>query len=197
MTHLRHFVVLGDSISEGIGDTVDNEPVVSAFDLVAATLRRTHPDIQYTNLAERGLLVAEVRERQLAQALELNPDLVSVIAGANDALKGRWDVHSYEEHLGAMLAALTAQRARVFTATWPNFTLRLSLPAERQVRLSRQLQEGNEVTRRLSQQYGTVLVDFWEHSVDRERGFWSRDGIHPNTLGYREIAELFLAIHDQ
>jgi lysophospholipase L1-like esterase len=194
---LQHFVVLGDSVSAGIGDPVAGVPAASAFDVVAAALQHVHPAMLYTNLAERGLLIAEVRERQLEAALSLRPGLVSVIAGGNDILKGLWDVQNYEAQLEAMLAAFTARQVQVITATWFNPTLHRSLPAEQRSRLVSQLQEGNEVTRRLSQQYGTLLVEFWEQSIGGQARFWSQDGKHPNALGYREIAAQLLAALEQ
>ena len=44
-------------------------------------------DIEYANFAKRGLVTEEIRLQQLEKALTFNPDLVSLIAGANDVLK--------------------------------------------------------------------------------------------------------------
>ena len=82
----HHFVAIGDSFTEGIGDSVDGFAKLGAVDRIAAALKQSNPDLRYTNLAQRGLVVTEIREQQLDTALRLDPDLVSVVAGANDIM---------------------------------------------------------------------------------------------------------------
>jgi lysophospholipase L1-like esterase len=71
------YVALGDSFTAGTGE----EPWP---DQVA---RGLGPGLSYTNLAVFGATSADVEEGQLERALELGPDLVSLICGANDVLE--------------------------------------------------------------------------------------------------------------
>ena len=97
MNHWHHYVAMGDSFTEGIGDSVEGFAKLGAMDRIAAALRQTNPNLRYTNLAKRGLVVSEIREQQLETALRLKPDFVSVVVGANDIMTGRfsatlWDL---------------------------------------------------------------------------------------------------------
>ena len=101
------YVALGDSFTAGRG-SADGERWA---DQLAARLRRDSPELDYRNLAVDGATSAEVLE-QLPAALALEPDLVTVICGANDVLlTSRPDVDGYEDRFGQILGD-AARRAR-------------------------------------------------------------------------------------
>jgi lysophospholipase L1-like esterase len=79
--------------------------------------------------------------------------------------------------------------ARIFTASLPNFTLRLELPDGVRVRLRRNLETANRILHDLPRRYETIFFDFWESDLDKNPALWSQDGVHPNALGYLEIAK--------
>ena len=117
----HHFVAMGDSFTEGFGDSVDGFAKLGVVDRLAATLRQSSPDLRYTNLAQRGLVVSEIREQQLETALRLKPDLVSVVAGANDIMTGRFDATRWAEEFQRLYEALTQAGAAVIAANLPEF----------------------------------------------------------------------------
>lgn len=182
-------VALGDSFTEGVGEAVEGSVLRSSVDHMALRMRRSRPDLSYTNLAKRGLTVSEVREQQLGAALALSPDFASVIAGANDALKGQWRTDRYERELRTMLEALRGAGATVFMASWPDWTKRLPLPEAKSAYLKAQLEEGNAVTARLAREFDAVFLDVLDTPVDDPK-YWSGDQIHPNALGYLAYARL-------
>lgn len=182
-------VAMGDSFTEGVGEPVAGLTLQSSPDHLAAAMRRTRPDLLYTNLARRGLTVREVREQQLGKALRLGPDFVSLIAGANDALKGVWDAAHYKRELWAMLSAFSGVPT-FFMASWPDWTKRLPLPEPRRAQLRAQLREGNAVTAALATEFGAVFLDVWESPVDDDPACWSADHVHPNARGYLAYARL-------
>ena len=72
------YVALGDSFSAG------TEPGVPSFtDRVAARL----PRWRYLNLAVEGSRSGDVVERQLPYAVRAQPELVTVVCGANDVVR--------------------------------------------------------------------------------------------------------------
>ncbi len=182
-------VAMGDSFTEGVGEPVAGLELRSSPDHMAAAMRRSRPDLAYTNLARRGLLVREVREQQLGTAVALEPDFVSLIAGANDALKGVWDAAHYERELRAMLSAFGGV-STFFMASWPDWTKRLPLPEPRRTRLRAQLAEGNAVTAGLAAEFGAVFLDVWESPIGDDPACWSADQVHPNARGYLAYARL-------
>ncbi len=182
----KHFVALGDSFTEGIGDEVEGAELKSWVTYFA---QKYTPELKYTNLAKRGLVTQEIRLKQLEKALALQPDLVSLIAGANDILKGRWNRNEYKNEMELMIDSLSKSGASIIIANLPDFTVRLPLPSEQQQLLKKQLLEANEVIQSLSNEYELYHIDCWNHPMANDHTLWSKDLIHPNSRGYREIAE--------
>lgn len=185
---IHHFVALGDSFTEGIGDPVEGIELRSAHDWTALWMQAANPEMQYTNLAVSGLKVAEVRSQQMQRALNLNPDFISIVAGANDALKGPFSAEAIRAELNLMFGAFHSSGAQLFLSSLPNATLRLALPDGIKQRLKANLETTNAIIRELAGQYGAICLDFWDSPLEHDASLWSQDGIHPNAKGYLEIA---------
>ena len=86
---VSRFVALGDSFTEGVGDPDPARPngLRGWADRVAEVLASRTDDFGYANLAIRGRKMAGVLGEQVDPALALDPDLVTVYAGANDILR--------------------------------------------------------------------------------------------------------------
>jgi lysophospholipase L1-like esterase len=183
----KYLVAMGDSFTEGIGDEVEGAELKSWVDYFA----QLHtPDLKYTNLAKRGLLTKHIRLKQLERALALQPDLVSLIAGANDVLKGRWNRNEYKNDMELMVDTLSKSGATIIIASLPDFTVRMPLSFEQKQLLKEQLLEANKVIHSLSSEYNLYHIDFWNHPFANDNTLWSKDLIHPNSRGYRKIAEV-------
>jgi lysophospholipase L1-like esterase len=212
---IRHFVALGDSFTEGIGDPDNGHrgaeniadpvgmghgslrlpiPLRSAQDWIALWMQSADPAIKYTNLALRGLRAGEVRSQQLQRALNLNPDLVSIIAGANDCLRGPFSADGVKAELALMFGAFHSIGARILTSTLPDFTLNLELPPTILGRLRHNLETTNQIIAELARRHGAIFLDFRHYGLEQQRGLWSEDGIHPNALGYLEIARALMQL---
>jgi lysophospholipase L1-like esterase len=185
---MRHFVALGDSFTEEVGDPVEGIPLRSAHDWLAQWMRAASPDLRYTNLAGRGLRVAEIRAQQMQRGLSLGPDFVSIVAGANDCLKGPFGAERLRAELNLMFGAFQSIGARLFTATLPDFTLRLELLDGVRERVRRNLEAAGGIIRELARQHDAICFDFWGHPLEHDASLWSEDGVHPNARGYLEVA---------
>lgn len=183
----KHYVAIGDSFTEGIGDEVDGVPLKSWVEHFAEL---HEPALKYTNLAKRGLITKEIREKQLEEALALQPDLVSLIAGANDILKGRWSLDEYKSEMKQIVETLSKSGVAIIIGNLPDFTARLPLPQEKKQIIIEQLLQANEVILSLSSEYNLDHIDFWNHPMSSDNTIWSKDLIHPNAIGYRKIAEM-------
>ncbi|QQA23803.1 SGNH/GDSL hydrolase family protein [Bacillus cereus] len=192
----KRFVAIGDSFTEGIGDEVEGIALKSWVDHFVQLCVN---DIEYANFAKRGLVTKEIRSQQLEKALTFNPDLVCLIAGANDVLKGRWNHYAYKEDMKCMIDTLSKTGADIMIANLPDFTVRLPFSTEKKQVLKEQLLEANEVILSLSREYKLHHIDFWNHHVVNDNTLWSKDFIHPNSKGYVKVAELIfssLPVHD-
>lgn len=192
----KRFVAIGDSFTEGIGDEVEGIALKSWVDHFVQLCEN---ELKYANFAKRGLVTKEIRSQQLGKALTFNPDLVSLIAGANDVLKGSWNHHAYKNDMEFMIDTLSKTGADIIIANLPDFTVRLPLSSEKKQVLREQLLEANEVILSLSREYKLHHVDFWNHHLVNDNTLWSTDLVHPNSKGYVKVAELIfnsLPVHD-
>lgn len=135
----KRFVAIGDSFTEGIGDEVEGIALKSWVDHFVQLCEN---DIEYANFAKRGLVTEEIRLQQLEKALTFNPDLVSLIAGANDVLKGRWNHDAYKNDMEFMIDTLSKAGADIIIANLPDFTVRLPFASEKKTSNKRTIIRG-------------------------------------------------------
>jgi lysophospholipase L1-like esterase len=180
----RRYVAVGDSQTEGLGDGTEETGYRGWADRLAATLAAHQPELQYANLAVRGRRAAQIRADQIAPALALRPDLVTVMAGLNDVIRPGYDVDAVAGDLEAMLATFAATGATVVTFTYPDIA-RISPPVRR---LRPRLLAFNDRIREMAQRHGTVLVDAFHHPVTTDPRLWGRDRLHATPLGHARIA---------
>src|SRR5215831_18783871 len=81
------FTALGDSITLGLGDPTPG----GGWRGWAVFLAEGLPGGQLHNLATTGAQAADVERSQLPRALELRPDVASVVVGINDTLRRGFD----------------------------------------------------------------------------------------------------------
>jgi len=181
----HRYVAIGDSQTEGVGDGDDEIGYRGFADRLAARLAELNPDLLYANLAVRGKLAGEIHAEQLACALELRPDLATVVAGLNDVLRPRFDLDATAGHIEAMFASLTKAGATVGTVTFPNVAkiaplVRPLLP--RVLALNARIREA-------AARHGVRVVEAFEVEVTTDARIWCDDRIHANPVGHQRIAD--------
>jgi lysophospholipase L1-like esterase len=192
---IASFVAMGDSFTAGAGC-----PDGSRWsDRLASALRRQDGDLVYRNLAVDGATSADV-ERQLEPALELEPDLVTLICGVNDVLLSvRPDVDGYAVRLGQMFERLKAapRQPLVITATAPESLHFLGLGPRSERRVRSGLRRVNEHTRRLAADHDVVCLEVVGHPALDEQRYFQADGLHPSALGHARAAVVFESLLDR
>jgi lysophospholipase L1-like esterase len=180
----RRFVAIGDSTTEGMDDPAPGGGYRGWADRLAARMAELDPRFEYANLAVRGRYAGQVMAEQLAPAVALRPDLVSVIAGVNDLLRPRCDLTEVIGQLDTMCATLVATGATVLTITQPDpvAVARIGRP------IRRRLFAYNEGVRACADRHGLLLVDFERIPECTHPMFWSEDRLHLNTLGHIRMA---------
>jgi lysophospholipase L1-like esterase len=190
------FAALGDSITLGVGDPAPT----GGWRGWAAFLTQSLPGGHLVNLAANGARVADVERTQLPRALELRPDVASVIVGTNDILRANFDAAAIQDALAHVTGSLSAAGAVVLTMRLPDPGLMLGLPPSLARPLGRRLQVINEIMDELAGRFGTLHFDAAAEAVAYERPMWSADRLHPSERGHRYIAGCFhdrLAAHGQ
>src|SRR5215468_976780 len=190
------FAALGDSITLGVGDPAPGGGWRGWAEFLAQSL----PGGQLVNLAANGARAADVERAQLPRALELGPDVASVIVGTNDILRAGFDAPALQAALAHVTGSLSAAGAVVLTMRLPDPGLMLGLPPTLARPLARRLQVINEAVDEVAGRFGTLHFDAAAEPVTYDRRMWSADRLHPSERGHRYIAGYFhgrLAAHGQ
>jgi lysophospholipase L1-like esterase len=181
------YTALGDSTTVGMGDPVPGRGW-PAF--LAGGLHQ--PDLH--NLAVLGALSADIERVQLPAALELKPDIASVVVGINDTLRGNFDPVRTGAAVGRIVAALREQGAEVLTMRLPDPGQMFGLPRGLARPLARRMRAVNTVVDEVALRYGTLHFDAATDPAAYDRRNWSVDRLHPNERGHRLIAGRFHAL---
>jgi lysophospholipase L1-like esterase len=186
----RRYVALGDSFTAGAAGS--EEP--SFADRLAELLRATSPELEYSNLAVPGARTVEVAQTQLPQALSLDPDVVTLVCGGNDALLAvRPDVRSHMAACERVLETLSTQLpgAVVAVATTPDPGRFLPLRARSAERVSSAIARINDATIAAAARHGVPCLDFAAHPEALNPSNYARDGYHPSAEAARRAAGAF------
>ena len=189
------YLALGDSVTEGVGDDVDDLTCRSWADWLADGLRQAQPELEYRNIAKRGATCATVLRTQVPEIELFGPDLVSVTIGGNDARVREWTPDAFETELTSILEAVAASGAQAVTATYADVEdviARAGGTIRESWRLYfARMHEVNAVIRKVSVLQGACLVDM-ESGAASDARYLSRDFTHPNALAYRMIGRVAL-----
>jgi phosphatidylinositol alpha 1,6-mannosyltransferase len=189
----RRYAALGDSFTAGAAGS----GMPSFADRLAELLRAANPDLDYRNLAVPGARTVEVAAEQLPEALVLEPDVVTLVSGGNDALLAvRPDVRA---HMAAFERALEELRSRLpdavaATATTPDPGRFLPLRPRSARRITNAIERINEATRAAAARHGVPCLDFAAHPEAIARGSYAHDGYHPSDVASRRAAGAFAEV---
>jgi lysophospholipase L1-like esterase len=179
------YVAIGDSSTEGLDDPDGRGGYRGwANRLAAHVAMAQEAPLLYANLAVRGRKTREVRKQQLAPALAMHPDLVTVFSGVNDIARRYCNVAGVARDMEEMFSAFRATGATVLTITMPD--LSEVAPVARLVR--KRLLDLNDRVREASARTGVLCVDLAKSPVTGDLRLWSDDRLHANSEGHRRIA---------
>jgi lysophospholipase L1-like esterase len=181
------YVAIGDSFTEGLGDTLPDGTERGWADLVAAGLAAGLGEpISYANLAVRGRLLEPIVTGQLDAALALDPPptLLSLNGGGNDMMRPGSDM--------SVLIGLTEKAIRRCLDAGVRVLLLSGadpsggLPFGGMIRKKGELL--TEAVAGFAARYDIVFVDMFHDLEIRKPGYWSPDRLHLNANGHRRVA---------
>lgn len=178
------YAALGDSSTEGMCDPDGNGGWIGWSQRLAQRLAEVHGDVQWANLAVRGLTAREVMTTQLPEAVALRPTVATVFAGMNDLLRFVRPVDEVLDDLSTMHRTMLATGATVATLTLPDLSELISLVRPLRARV----EALNDGIRGFADD-GVVVVDIAAHEVSTDPRLWAEDRLHANAEGHRRIAE--------
>lgn len=198
------YVALGDSFTEGLWDCDDradddraddeagDRPVRGWADRLAQALsaRRTaagDEPLRYANLAVRGRLLRPIVVEQVPAALDLRPDLVSLVGGGNDLLRLDADPDRLARHLEAAVVRLRDAGTQVLLSTGMD-TAQTPLLRRTRPRVA----VFNAHIWSIARRHDAHVLDLWGMTSLRDWSRWSDDRIHLTAEGHRLVADAAL-----
>ena len=185
----RSYVAIGDSLTEGLGD-FDFE--VSRFgcgwadrlaELMARSAHAAGENFKFANLALRGSSMLQVLTAQLEDAIRLKPDVVTIMAGANDFMRSKRAHPELRALLRGAIERLHNQGTHVVVANTVNPNhLRLFRPLAFKAREMSELIEG------VAAEYEAPVLNVFAIKDFRNLQLWCSDLVHFSGHGHIKIA---------
>jgi lysophospholipase L1-like esterase len=185
---LSRYVAVGDSFTEGLDDLRQDGTPRGWADRIANVLTQTEPDFHYANLAVRSRRIDAIVEGQVAAAVAMRPDLVSIAAGGNDLLDVRPDLDRITMRMDEAVGALTATGA--VTVVFAGFDPRARLPLGRLI--AGRTAAYNERVVATAERHRALLVNLWSMPELRDARLWSPDRLHLSPIGHLHVAGVVL-----
>jgi len=188
---VTRYVAIGDSFTEGLGDSLPDGTQRGWADLVATGLAAGQDGpVQYANLAIRGRLLQSIVDVQLEAALSLSPTptLLSLNGGGNDMMRPGSDMSQLVELTKRALDRCADAGVRVVLLSGADPSARLPFG-------SMMRRRGEELTTAIAEFAASndiTLVDVFHDEEIRRTGYWSPDRLHLNSAGHRRVAGLVL-----
>lgn len=180
----RRFAVMGDSMAAGVGG-----PSAGYADLpwparVVQALRYSRPDVAYLNTGVANLKTAEILRTQLEPVLDFQPDLVSIVAGSNDAFSRSSDLDEVQDSLDATYATFTERGAHLLLFTVTNVFDK----SEQLAPFGKRIADLNDRIRALAAKHQATLIEMWDHPIRHAPELMSADGLHFSMMGQAVLA---------
>jgi lysophospholipase L1-like esterase len=193
------FVALGDSITLGIGDPIRIEDPAGrrparGWRGWAALLAEGLCDPELHIVAGNGACSADVEREQLPRALELRPDIASVVVGVNDTLRPNFDAARIGAAAAHTVGALRASGATVLTMRLPDPGRMLGMPGLLARPIASRAHQINAVMDVVAERFGTLHFDAASDEECYDPRMWAVDRLHPSERGHRFIARRFHAM---
>lgn len=185
------YVAIGDSFTEGLWDreAPGSDACRGWADRLAEHLDARRPGgIEYANLAIRGRLLGPILTDQLPAALDLQPDLVSIVGGGNDIMRPNVDVERLAGRLENAVIRAREAGADVLLATG------MDADGSAVMRLTRpRVATFNAHLWSIARRHGAYVIDQWGMRFIKDWRMWDVDRLHLTSEGHRRVAEAALA----
>lgn len=187
----------GDSITDGKrGRNADPNHILGhgyVF-IIAARQGAAFPEakLDFINRGVSGNTAPDLEKRWQKDALDLKPDLLSVLIGVNDNGKGV-SMEDYERAYDKILKDARTANPKVKLVLCEPF----GLPVGKRLPIWKEwfagIQKRQAITARLAKKHGAALVRFqnaFDEAVKRAPAdYWIWDGVHPTYRGHQLMAD--------
>lgn len=197
------FLFQGDSITDGNRGRNDDPNHILGHGYCFAVASRMGADFpeqqfQFINRGVSGNTVTDLANRWQADALDLKPNVLSILVGINDVnalVEGKPDAQNVEAFDASYRKLLSDSRAQN-----PELLIVLGLPffvasgwrKDFYEQWHPLTLERAEVVKRLATDFDAVLVDYPQVFEEAQKrapiDYWIWDGVHPTVFGHELMA---------
>ena len=183
------YVAIGASDTFGVGA---DDPQTQSWP--ADLAGQMGSGVRLINLGIPGELLHDALNVEVPVALDSHPNVITVWLAVNDIVADV-SLGSYTHDLDTLLTRLHAgaPQAKIAIANVPDLTLLPYFSNEDPTALTQKVLTFNSAISLLSSRHHVILVDLYQHlkELRTHPEYISGDGLHPSTLGYERIAQLF------
>lgn len=216
----RRFLFIGDSITDGgwgrSGGSAAPSNQRNHWDqnhlyghsfmmLCAARWKSDHPELesQFFNRGISGNTLSDLTGRWQKDALDLKPDVVTLLIGTNDVselLDGKttFTLQQWETDYRRLLDQLRTQNPQVQLLLCTPFVAPSGKTgsADNYPRRKALIADCAQAVRRIANDYHAILLDYnqlFDRLTEQHPTRWIWDGIHPTPAGHQKMADLWLS----
>ena len=179
------YLVLGDSLSRGVGAT-------SYKNTYPYLMMQREPSLRIVNKAQPGARLVHVFS-QIGDAETLSPSIITVLIGTNDVFN-RTPIDEFSKEYDRMLSELDKKSAKTIVLTIPYLGSPDSVPFPFTILLDQAIKRYNSKIKEAVRKHPKVkMIDLYEKSAEsfkRSRDLYSKDLFHPSDKGYILISDL-------
>lgn len=190
----------GDSITDAGRDRRNFHDMGNGYPKYAAmhlSERFPNAEFDFINLGISGNRTDQLFDRLYKDAIELNPDVISILIGVNDVWHRFGDDRiettdaQIETNYRSILERLKAQTNAKIVMIEPYV-----LDSERVAHLCEGVDRVIEIERRLAKEFADAFIplsDLFAEAIKNqpEPLYYSRDGVHPNENGSAFIGKIY------
>jgi lysophospholipase L1-like esterase len=202
------FTVLfqGDSITDGNrGRDQDPNHILGhgyAFN-VASTLGSAHPDrkLVFINRGISGNTIADLGRRWSTDAIDLKPNLISILAGINDvhrSINNDFSSVEFEDQYNALITSTLKALPGVVIVLGEPFILSVGMVTKEEGGWKDRTTKVQNIIRTLAARHGLILLPYqamFNQACRRAPAeYWIWDGIHPTYAGHGLMSKLWMDI---
>ncbi|HEY3298866.1 MAG TPA: SGNH/GDSL hydrolase family protein, partial [Armatimonadota bacterium] len=178
------WVFTGDSITHGVVWTLGLRDYVELFEeRLRNELWRTHDFV--VNTAVNGWRTGDLKENIERHILDINPDVVSIMMGMNDASTGRDGLEGFEQNYRFIIDKIQERTSARILLHTPNPTMPSDTVMRREA-----LPAFAAKIRTLADEYHCGVIDHYEYWLKAWEDYairtnmWMADSIHPSEYGH-------------
>jgi len=175
--------------------------------LCAAEFMGHYPDkkFEFFNRGISGNTLADLQKRWKEDAIDINPDVLSILIGINDismAMKenspAKFDMKAWEENYRALLDQALSINPDIKFVLGEPFAVKAHQISDRFDERLELLKNCSTIIKRIAEDYQAVFLPYQDmfdkaiFSSDIEPVHWVWDGIHPTVAGHRLMADLWI-----